>query len=216
MVVQTPANLHADSTRLPAELIDRYIAQVRERQDRAEREALRREPWYGLDAMAELVSLDLAELRSDVESGRWDEAEARIIADGLQYRLDLLRDEIGHRQLLAKRSTIARARLPFDPTLPQRIRDRLDLAEFVGRHGWSRGLRRSGNGYRGFCPFNPAETRPNFGISAGGLWHCFACGEGGDAFTLVQRITGQSFPVAVRILAAEVGVSFDRPMGKAS
>ena len=39
------------------------------------------------------------------------------------------------------------------------------------------------------------------------FFHCFGCGEGGNAFTFLCRLEGISFPEAVRRLAAKAGVS---------
>ncbi len=39
------------------------------------------------------------------------------------------------------------------------------------------------------------------------FFHCFGCGEGGNAFTFLCRLEGISFPEAVRRLAAKAGVT---------
>ena len=73
------------------------------------------------------------------------------------------------------------------------------LLEVVERLG-VRGIKRQGTNYRGPCPIHGGDG-PNFSVNpARGLFHCFVCGEGGDAIRLVERLRGCSFPEAVREL----------------
>ena len=63
-------------------------------------------------------------------------------------------------------------------------------------------LQRSGNGYKGLCPFHSEKT-PSFHISADKqLYHCFGCGVSGDVVSFVREIEPTDFMGAVRILAA--------------
>jgi hypothetical protein len=72
----------------------------------------------------------------------------------------------------------------------------LDVAEHLG----IRELKRNGKSYRGPCPIHQGDG-PNFSVNPErGLFHCFVCGEGGDAIRLVERVRGCSFPEAVREL----------------
>jgi DNA primase len=67
-------------------------------------------------------------------------------------------------------------------------------------------LKRSGAGYKGLCPFHTEKT-PSFHVNpARGIFHCFGCGAGGDVFKFVELVEKVSFPEAVRMLAARVGL----------
>jgi DNA primase len=85
----------------------------------------------------------------------------------------------------------------------QAIRDRVDLVGLVGRHV---ALKKAGRSYKGLCPFHHEKT-PSFTVNPDrGIFHCFGCGESGNAFAFLIRIEGLSFPEAVRALAADCGV----------
>jgi DNA primase len=92
-------------------------------------------------------------------------------------------------------------RIPED-TL-QAVRDRVDIVDLVGRHV---GLKKAGRSYKGLCPFHHEKT-PSFVVTPErGTWHCFGCGEGGNAFAFLMRHENLTFPEAVRSLAAELGI----------
>ncbi len=62
-------------------------------------------------------------------------------------------------------------------------------------------LKRRGGAYVGLCPFHREKT-PSFSIvPAKGFWHCFGCGEHGDAIDWVVRVEGVSFVEALDRLA---------------
>jgi len=83
------------------------------------------------------------------------------------------------------------------------IRARVDLAELVGR---TVTLRRNGRSFVGLCPFHQ-EKSPSFNvIPHKGIFHCFGCGEGGDAIAWLRKTRGLSFPEAVRELGASIGI----------
>jgi DNA primase len=92
-------------------------------------------------------------------------------------------------------------RIPED-TL-QAVRDRVDIVDLVGRHV---GLKKAGRSFKGLCPFHHEKT-PSFVVTPErGTWHCFGCGEGGNAFAFLMRHENLTFPEAVRSLAAELGI----------
>jgi DNA primase len=93
-------------------------------------------------------------------------------------------------------------RIPED-TL-QAIRDRTDLVELIGRHV---ALKKAGRSYKGLCPFHHEKT-PSFQVNPDrGIFHCFGCGESGNAFAFLMRVEGLSFPEAARTLAASAGIA---------
>lgn len=85
----------------------------------------------------------------------------------------------------------------------QTIRDRVDIVELIGRHV---ALKKAGRSYKGLCPFHDEKT-PSFNVNPErGAYHCFGCGEGGNAFSFVMRLENLTFPEAARALAASVDV----------
>jgi len=88
----------------------------------------------------------------------------------------------------------------------QAIKERVDIIGLISRYV---SLSKAGSSYKGRCPFHKDDT-PSMVVSAEkGLWHCFGCGEGGDAIGFLMKIERLSFLEAVRRLAAEVGLSFE-------
>jgi len=72
-------------------------------------------------------------------------------------------------------------------------------------------LRRAGASYKGLCPFHGEKT-PSFNVNPErGVFHCFGCGVGGDVFKFVEMYDKVSFPEAVRLLAARVGMPVPEP-----
>ena len=93
------------------------------------------------------------------------------------------------------------------PEIPQPVLDeikhRVDMAALVSEH---LSLKRSGRGFVGLCPFHEEKT-PSFYVNPErGSFHCFGCNAGGNAFTFLMRMTGQTFPEVVRELGEKVGV----------
>lgn len=84
------------------------------------------------------------------------------------------------------------------------VRDHSDIEAVVGDVVR---LKRSGGGnLKGLCPFHD-EKSPSFNVNiARGTYHCFGCGEGGDAINFVQETQGSSFVEAVTYLADRLGM----------
>src|SRR5262245_1476711 len=83
------------------------------------------------------------------------------------------------------------------------IRDRGDIVDLVGRHV---ALKTAGRSYKGLCPFHHEKTPAFIVTPERGTWHCFGCGEGGNAFAFLMRHDNLTFPEAVRSLAAGLGI----------
>ncbi len=91
----------------------------------------------------------------------------------------------------------------FSSQILDEIRSRLDMAELVGQ---SVNLKRAGENWKGLCPFHTEKT-PSFTVNPKrGIFHCFGCGVGGDAFGFLMRQDRLAFPEAVRALAQRAGV----------
>ncbi len=90
------------------------------------------------------------------------------------------------------------------------VRDRIDIVDLVGRHV---SLKKAGRSFKGLCPFHHEKT-PSFIVTPErGTWHCFGCGEGGNAFAFLMRQENLTFPEAVRSLAAELGIEIPESDG---
>lgn len=86
----------------------------------------------------------------------------------------------------------------------EKIREAVDIVDLVSKRTE---LRRSGPGqYKGLCPFHE-ERSPSFSVDAHkGVYHCFGCGVGGDAFKFVQETEGLDFVAAMESLAQRAGI----------
>ena len=92
----------------------------------------------------------------------------------------------------------------------ERIRESVDLVALVGEHVK---LRRMGGDWRGPCPFHGGKN-PNFSVSTRrNFYHCFKCGESGDAFSFLQKHLGMDWPTAVRTLGQRVGIEIIETRG---
>ena len=84
------------------------------------------------------------------------------------------------------------------------VRERTDIVTLVQQYVT---LKKSGARWSGLCPFHTEKT-PSFSVDpAKGLFYCFGCGKGGNAFHFVQEIEGLTFPEAVERLASRAGVT---------
>jgi DNA primase len=93
--------------------------------------------------------------------------------------------------------------MAFDPRFLDELRDRVSLAELVGRRVR---LIKRGREFTGLCPFHNEKT-PSFTVSEDKqFFHCFGCGAHGDAIGFVMRVDGLAFPEAVETLAKEAGL----------
>lgn len=81
------------------------------------------------------------------------------------------------------------------------LRARTPLAAVVGRRVK---LARSGRNWKGCCPFHNEKT-PSFQVYDNG-YHCFGCGQHGDAISFVMQTHGLGFMEAVEQLAGEAGL----------
>lgn len=67
-------------------------------------------------------------------------------------------------------------------------------------------LKKRGRSWVGLCPFHPERT-PSFTVSPEkGMYYCFGCQAGGNAFTFLMEHEKIEFPDAVRTLGQRVGV----------
>ncbi|UCH81785.1 MAG: DNA primase [Nitrospiraceae bacterium] len=90
----------------------------------------------------------------------------------------------------------------YDNTL-QDIKNRLDIVDFISDYI---NLKKTGQNWKGLCPFHTEKT-PSFTVSpAKQIFHCFGCNTGGDIFSFLTRYENLTFPEALNVLAKRAGV----------
>ncbi len=84
------------------------------------------------------------------------------------------------------------------------VRERTDVVQLVQQYV---ALKKSGRSFAGLCPFHTEKT-PSFTVDPSkGLFYCFGCGKGGNAFHFVMELENLTFPEAVERLARPAGVT---------
>jgi DNA primase len=91
-----------------------------------------------------------------------------------------------------------------DESVVQAVKDAADIIEVVGEIV---SLKKAGVNYKGLCPFH-AEKTPSFTVNpARRSFHCFGCGEGGDALSFIMRYQSISFWEAIKQLAGRYHIA---------
>jgi len=86
------------------------------------------------------------------------------------------------------------------------LEDILSRVDIVGLISSYIPLKKSGRNFKATCPFHHEKT-PSFMVSPDRqIYHCFGCGESGNAFKFLMRYERLEFPEAVETLAKKVGV----------
>jgi DNA primase len=94
----------------------------------------------------------------------------------------------------------------------EEIRAAADIVDIVG--GFLR-LKKTGRNFTGLCPFHQEKT-PSFNVNPErGIYKCFGCGKGGNAFTFLMEIEKISFHEAVVELAERYHVTLPKESEKA-
>jgi DNA primase len=101
-------------------------------------------------------------------------------------------------------------------TIPQ---DFIDLVrsstDIVGVISQYVPLKATGASFKGLCPFHSEKT-PSFHVNPERqIFHCFGCGQGGDAFKFLMLYDKLSFVEAIEQLASRAGLKVPRASGSA-
>src|SRR5256884_9404111 len=88
------------------------------------------------------------------------------------------------------------------------IRAGIDIVDLVGRFV---NLKKAGENWKGLCPFHAEKTHSFTVNPKRGIFHCFGCGVGGDAFGFLMRQDRLAFLEAVRALAQRAGEELPTP-----
>src|ERR1035437_678552 len=94
-----------------------------------------------------------------------------------------------------------------------RIRESVNLAELVREHVPT--LKKRGRNYLARCPFHQEKT-PSFNVNPEmGVFKCFGCGVGGDAFKFLMLTEGLTYPEAIRKIGGRVGIPIEEEQSEA-
>ncbi|MFP4457210.1 MAG: DNA primase [Clostridia bacterium] len=88
----------------------------------------------------------------------------------------------------------------------EEIKARINPLEIISKYVT---LEKSGDKYKGLCPFHQENTPSFFVDPNNGLYYCFGCQAGGDVIKFLMELEGWTFIETMRYLAQEVGVSFN-------
>ncbi|MDD5196593.1 MAG: DNA primase [Candidatus Omnitrophica bacterium] len=95
--------------------------------------------------------------------------------------------------------------------IPENILDdilaRVDIVEIIS--GFLP-LKKAGRNFKACCPFHHEKTASFMVSPDRQIYHCFGCGESGNAFKFLMRYERLDFPEAVEVLARKVGVVLPR------
>ena len=90
------------------------------------------------------------------------------------------------------------------------IKSRVNIVDVVGSVV---PLKRAGSSLMGCCPFHKEKT-PSFSVSESrSFYHCFGCGESGDAIKFVQKYYNLDFQGAVERLCQQYGIDIEETRG---
>lgn len=93
------------------------------------------------------------------------------------------------------------------------IRENSDIVAIIGEYV---DLKKSGNTFKGLCPFHNEKT-PSFTVDdKKQLFHCFGCGAGGDVVSFIMQKEGLSYPEALKYLANKTGIEIKYSDGTTS
>ena len=83
------------------------------------------------------------------------------------------------------------------------ILDRIDLVELISGYLT---LKKAGANFKANCPFHQEKSASFMVSPERQIYHCFGCGESGNAFKFLMRHERMEFPEAVQSLAKKSGV----------
>lgn len=91
------------------------------------------------------------------------------------------------------------------------VQNRTDIVEVISRYVQ---LKKTGQNFKGNCPFHHEKT-PSFIVSpVKQIYHCFGCSAGGNVFSFLMKQENITFPEAVEMLAEKAGVVLPRQSGQ--
>jgi DNA primase len=102
--------------------------------------------------------------------------------------------------------------MPLNDGALAEIKSRVDIVDLISEFV---SLKKSGQNWKGLCPFHTEKTA-SFTVSPSKqIYHCFGCGNGGDIFTFLVKYENLTFPEAMKALARRAGVTLQPSRGSA-
>jgi DNA primase len=90
--------------------------------------------------------------------------------------------------------------------LLEEIKSRIDIVDFISDYV---SLKKSGQNFKGLCPFHSEKT-PSFMVSQPKqIFHCFGCNAGGDMVSFLMKHENLSFGEALRYIAKKAGIRIE-------
>ena len=83
------------------------------------------------------------------------------------------------------------------------LKENVDIVDLISDY---LELKKSGNRYKGLCPFHSEKTPSFFVNPDNNFYHCFGCGAGGDAINFVMEIENLTFIESIKMLAERSGM----------
>lgn len=88
----------------------------------------------------------------------------------------------------------------------EQLNSQADLVSIIGRHTT---LKRSGNEFKGCCPFHGEKT-PSFYVNPQkNIYHCFGCGVSGNSINFLREYENMTFMEAVQELSRQTGIEVE-------
>ncbi len=83
------------------------------------------------------------------------------------------------------------------------LKEKVDLVDLISDY---LELKKTGNRYKGLCPFHSEKTPSFFVNPDNNFYHCFGCGAGGDSINFVMEIENLTFIESIKMLAERSGM----------
>ncbi|HTY45623.1 MAG TPA: DNA primase [Patescibacteria group bacterium] len=90
----------------------------------------------------------------------------------------------------------------------EEILSRVDIVELISGYI---PLKRAGRNFKALCPFHQEKTSSFMVSPDRQIYHCFGCGESGNAFKFLMRYERLEFLEAVEVLSKKAGVALPEP-----
>jgi len=85
----------------------------------------------------------------------------------------------------------------------EELKNNVDMVDLVSDY---LELKRSGDRYKGLCPFHSEKTPSFFVNPDNNFYHCFGCGAGGDVINFLMEIENITFNESIKLLAERTGM----------
>lgn len=98
------------------------------------------------------------------------------------------------------------APIKISKDIVEEIKQKLDIVDVISE---SVSLKKTGNNYKGICPFHEEKT-PSFVVSPDKqIFYCFGCHTGGDLISFVEKTEKIPFQDVVKKLADKAGIKIE-------